>query len=685
MEKSCGLDPFFYPRSIAVVGASQDTTKPSGIILKNLLHGFNGAIYPVNPKYPGLLGKPCFPSVKDIPDDVSLSVCITPTTTIPSLLREHAAKGIHHVIIATAGFGETEGGEVIQREIKEIAYNAGIRIIGPNCLGIFHPSVGLDTFFLPYDRVPRPQHGNISIISQSGSILGTTLILLEQEGLGVAKAVSYGNRIDVGETELIDYLSADNDTGVIGICMESVGDGRGFIRAAQRCSKPLVVLKLGQQPAGKKASRSHTGSMAGRYEMFRAAFRRAGIHEAGTLEEFTDLLKTFSMQRPHTGGNRILIVTNAGGIGVMTADLCNKEGLDVPDLPIQSKERLRSLLPPYYSLSNPIDLTGNSTDEQFALVLRECLNYFDAALLIPFMTVPGITPGLGRLLTDSVKDFEKPVLSLNPFSEDGKTLEAAFRENKIPVFPTPLRMVKSAAALLKDIAAEPIPEKIREYPVIKTLIKDLQPGNSRRLLDAMDLKYPEFVAAGSQKEALSATHRLKFPVAVKITSPDILHKTDVGGVRLNIAGSTELRNAYKEITGAVKGHRPDAKLTGVIVEEMAPPGVEVIIGAVRDPDFGPVVMFGLGGIFTEIIKDMVFDIAPITHNGAMRMIESIRGYEILKGVRGTKGADLETLADTIVKVSEVATLFSEIEEIEFNPAIAYPDGIIVVDVKIILG
>src|SRR4030066_670885 len=322
MEKSCGLDPFFYPRSIAVVGASQDTTKPSGIILKNLLHGFNGALYPVNPKYSGLLGIPCFPSVKDIHDDVSLSVCITPTGTIPSLLREHAVKGIHHVIIATAGFAETEGGEVIQREIKEIAGNAGIRIIGPNCLGIFHPSAGLDTFFLPYDKVPRPQQGNISIISQSGSILGTTLILMEQERLGVAKAVSYGNRIDVGETELIESLSADNYTGVIGICMESVGDGRGFIRAAQRCSKPLVVLKLGQQPAGKKDSRSHTGSMAGRYEIFQAAFRRSGIHEAATLEEFTDLFKTFSMQKPHTG-NRILIVTNAGGIGGMKYDFCN--------------------------------------------------------------------------------------------------------------------------------------------------------------------------------------------------------------------------------------------------------------------------------------------------------------------------------------------------------------------------
>ena len=682
MESSCGLDPFFYPRSIAVVGASQDITKPSGIILKNLLHGFKGSIYPVNPNYTDILGIPCFPSINDIHDDVSLSVCITPTWTIPSLLREHAVKGIHHVIIATAGFAETEGGEVIQREIKEIAGNAGIRIIGPNCLGIFHPSAGLDTFFLPHDKVPRPQQGNISIISQSGSILGTTLILMEQDGLGIAKAVSYGNRIDVGEAELIEYLSSDDDTGVIGICLESIGDGRGFIRAAQRCSKPLVVLKLGQQPAGKKASRSHTGSMAGRYEIFQAAFRRSGIHEAATLEEFTDLLKTFSMQKPHTG-NRILIVTNAGGIGVMTADLCNKEGLILPDLPSQPKERLRSLLPPYYSLSNPIDLTGNSTDEQFALVLRECLNYFDSALLIPFMTVPGVTPGLGSLITNAIKDYSKPVVSLNPFSEDGKTLEAAFRKDKIPVFPTPLRMVKSVAALLKDMPAEPIPEKIREYPMLKNLIKCPQPVNSKKLLDAMDLKHPESITAASEKEALAAARGLRFPVALKIASPDILHKTDVGGVRLNIANSRELRNAYREIIGAVKGHMPDVKLTGVIVEEMAPQGIEVIIGAIRDPDFGPVVMFGLGGIFTETIKDIVFDIAPITHNVALRMIESIRGYDIIKGVRGADGVDLETLADTIVKVSEVATLSPEIEELEFNPAVAYPDGIVVVDVKVI--
>ena len=683
MGKPYGLDPFFYPRSVAIVGASQDETKPSGIILKNLLHSYHGAIYPVNPKYTELHGIPCFSSIEDIPGDISLSVCITPTSTIPALLREHANKGIHHVIIATAGFGETDGGEDIQREIQDIAYNAGIRVIGPNCLGVFHPSAGLDTFFLPYDKVPRPAQGNISIISQSGSILGTTLILMEQEGLGVAKAVSYGNRIDVGETELIEYLSSDNDTGVIGLCIESIGDGRGFIRAAQKCTKPVVVLKLGRQPAGKKASRSHTGSMAGRYEIFQAAFRRSGVYEAGTLEEFIDLLKIFSMQKPREG-NRILIVTNAGGIGVMTADLCNKEGLDVPDLPTQPKERLKSLLPPYYSLSNPVDLTGNSTDEQFALVLHECMNYFDAAVLIPFMTVPGITPGLGDLITNTVKDFKKPVVSLNPYSEDGKILEDAFRLNKIPVFPTPVRMVKSIAALLKKGQTEPIPEKIREYPLIKTLIKEILPGNGRKLVDAMGIKYPGYVMTGSQAEALSAAHIVGFPVALKIASPDILHKSDVGGIRLHISNAAELSLAYNEIIGGVKAHMPDARITGVVVEEMVPPGIEVIIGAIRDPHFGPVVMFGLGGIFTETIKDTVYDIAPITHNCAVRMIESIRGYDILKGFRGTKGADIETIADTIVKVSEVITLFPEIEEIEFNPAVAYPGGITVVDVRVIL-
>ncbi|MBI5756708.1 MAG: acetate--CoA ligase family protein [Nitrospirae bacterium] len=685
MARSSGLDPFFYPRSVAVVGASKDETKPSGIVLKNLLNSFHGRIYPVNPRYRELNGIPCYPSVANIPDDVSLSVFITPPAIIPALLRGHAAKDIHHVIIATAGFGETEGGGENEKEIRNIARLSDIRIIGPNCLGVFHPSVGLDTFFLPYDRVPRPQQGNISVISQSGSILGATMILMRQEGLGVAKAVSYGNRVDVGEPELLEYLSADEDTTVIGICIESVGDGRGFIRAAQGCRKPVVVLKLGQQPAGKRAARSHTGSMAGRYEVFQAAFRRSGVYEARTLEEFLDLLKTFSMRRPCGEGRRVLIVTNAGGIGVMTADLCNREGLDVPDLPPEPKEKLRSLLPPYYSLSNPIDLTGNSTDEDFAVVLRTSLDYFDAAILIPFMTVPGITPHFSEMIVCALHGYKKPVVSLNPFAQDGKTLEESLRRCGVPMFPTPARMVRALAALMKPGAFEPLSGEIREYPGVASILKDIKRGDVKILLDALNLKYPKSIRAKNQTEAVSAALKTGLPVSLYISSPDILHKTDVGGVRLNLRSIKELREGYKEIIKSVRHHMPDARITGIDVEEMSPAGVEIIVGGVRDPHFGPVVMLGLGGIFTELLKDVVFEIAPVTHNGAYRMIESLRGYPVLKGIRGAAAIDVDAVADTIVKVSEVITLFSEIEEIEFNPAIAYPSGLIVVDAKIVMA
>lgn len=691
MAKLSNLAPFFYPESVAVIGASQDETRPSGIVLKNLLHSFPGRIYPVNPKHSELLGIPCFPSVTAIREAVSLSVLITPPDVIPALLEEHAAKGVGYVIIASAGFGETEGGAGLEGKIKEIAGRSGIRIIGPNCLGIYHPSAGLDTFFLPYDRVPRPPGGNISIISQSGSILGTAMILMEEEGLGVAKAVSYGNRADVDESELIEYLSADEETGVIGLCVESIGDGRGFIRAAQGCGKPIVAIKLGQEPAGKRAARSHTGSIAGRYEVFQAAFRRGGISEAGTLEEFLDLLKVLSMQKPGKG-RRVLIVTNAGGISVMTADLCNKEGLDVPDLPHEPKERLRKLLPPYYSLSNPVDLTGNSTDDQFALVLRTCMDYFDAAILIPFMTVPGVTPNLGDVIIQSVQAFRKPILSLCPFSEDGKELKRSFRRYGISILPTPLRVVRALSHLLKTRSVEPLPDGIRDYPEVKSILVNAkrEGGNllsmpyKNRIFDALGFRYPEAVRARERSEAISAAHAIGFPLAVKIASPDILHKTDAGGVRLDIRTVQELEKAYEEVIASAKRHAPDARILGVDVEAMAPAGVEVIIGGIRDPQFGPVVMFGLGGIFVETIRDVAFGIAPVTYPAARELVESIKGYPLLKGVRGMEGMDVESIIKAIVTVSEVITQCSEIEEIEFNPAIAHSSGMTVVDARMIL-
>lgn len=691
MKNSSVLDPFFYPESVAVVGASADEAKPSGIVLKNLLRSFQGKIYPVNPKHTELHGIPCFPSVTAIPGEVSLSVFITPPAVIPGLLREHASKGIHHVIIASAGFGETEGGVELEKEIKEISDRSGIRIIGPNCLGIFHPSAGLDTFFLPYERVARPHEGSISIISQSGSVLGLTMILLEEEGLGIAKAVSYGNRVDVSESELLDYLNADEETRVIGLCLESISDGRRFIRSAQECRKPVVAIKLGQTLAGRKAARSHTGSMAGRYDIFQAAFKRSGISEAETLEEFLDMLKVFSMLKQGEG-RRVLILTNAGGIGVMTADLCNREGLEVPDLPPEPKERLKSLLPPYYSLANPVDLTGNSTDEEFALVLRSCIDYFDAAILIPFMTVPGITPNFGNAIIRSVESSERPLISLSPFAKDGKRLEESFNRCGIPLLPTPVRVVRALSRLLRSRSVEPLTESKGDYHNIASIIEDARKEKAshlfqqykNRFLDALGLKYPEAIRAESQAGAISAARTVGLPVALKVASPDILHKTDVGGVKLNIRSIKELRGAYGEMISSVKQRMPDARILGVDVEEMVSPGIEIIIGGIRDPQFGPVVMFGLGGIYVETVRDVVFEIAPVTYSGARRMTESVKGYTLLTGARGKEGVDLDSIAKAIAAISEVMALYKEIEEIEINPAMAYTSGIIAVDVRIVL-
>jgi len=700
MAKSSNLAPFFYPESVAVVGASRDDTKPSGIVLKNLLHSFHGRIYPVNPGYSELLGLPCFPDVKSIGDAVSLSLLITPPDIVPALLEEHAAKGIGHVIIASSGFGETEGGVGLEVRIKEIACRSGIRIIGPNCLGIYHPATGLDTFFLPYERVPRPPAGKISILSQSGSILGTTMILMGEEGLGIAKAVSYGNRVDVDESELVEYLGRDDETGVIGLCIESVGDGRRFIRAVQGCGKPVVALKLGREPAGKRASRSHTGSIAGRYEIFRAAFRRCGIFEAETLEEFLDLLKVLSMQRRQgkgkIEGNRVLIVTNAGGIGVMTADLCNQEGLDVPDLPEEPKERLKKLLPPYYSLSNPVDLTGNSTDDQFGLVLRTCLDHFDAAILIPFMTVPGVTPELGdvivRSVTQAVGSLQRPILSLCPFSEEGKGLKRSFERYGIAILPTPSRVVRVLSHLLKTRPVEILPEKIRDYPEVESILlaargegeSVLSLQHRNRLLDVLGFRYPGTVRVEKRSGLVHAAETLGFPLSVKIASPDILHKTEVGGVVLDIRTIQELEKAYEDVIASARRHVPDARIFGVDVEAMVPAGVEVIIGGIRDPQFGPVVMVGLGGIFVEIIRDVAFGIAPLSYSEARHMVESLRGYPLIEGFRGREGADVDSIIRAAVTVSEVIARYPWIEEMEFNPVIVHETGMTVVDARIVL-
>lgn len=686
------LNPFFYPASIAVVGASVDETHPSGIILSNLKGIFKGKLYPVNPHHRKIKGITSYPSIQDIPGKVDLSIIITPPHVVPGLIREHVEKNINHVIIASAGFGETEIGKGLQKEIEEIIQSSPLRVIGPNCLGIYNPVAGVDTFFLPRQKVPRPDAGGISIISQSGSILGTTMILMRENSLGISKGISYGNRIDVDEGELIEYLAVDESTRVIGLCIESVKDGRRLVNVASRCKKPIIVIKLGKEVAGQRAAKSHTGSIAGKYEIYKAAFHRCGMIEADNLDEFIDLLKMFYIGRGR-GGRKILIVTNGGGIGVMTADLCNKSGLEVPPLPVRKREMLKRALPSYYSLSNPVDLTGSSTNAQYGLVLKTCAKDFDGIIIIPFMTVPGLTPALSKHVIDALKDYTGTVVSLRSFTHEGMKVETTFAEGGIPVFQTPERAVRALWKFLTRETPEIFSDKRLEknkiiYHFLEAARKEdrhmLSYKETIGVLNEMGLPCAPSGLAMSLSKAVSVAKGIGFPVALKVSSTHIYHKTDIGGIRLDIGGIGELKKAWKELKRNISSKLPFHSIDGIVVQKMIKEGIEVIIGAIRDPQFGPVVMFGPGGVWVELFGEMRLDMAPLAISRAKRMIRSSKVYPLVKGYRGMEAMDIKDLARVLTGVADLMIAFPEIQEMEFNPVKISPGGLHIIDARILL-
>lgn len=448
------LSGFFNPKSIALIGASEKPGKLSGIILQNLLRVcYKGNLYPVNPSYNEVLGLKCFPSVTEIAGDVDLAIIAIPASNVPKVLRECGDKKIGSVIIVSSGFREMGGeGARLEKEIKDISKEMGIRLVGPNCMGIYDPISCIDTFFIPLDRMGRPEPGSVAILSQSGSFAVTFLDILAYEGMGVSKVVNYGNRLDVGESELLRYLADDEKTKVVALYIESIEDGRGFVDAASYCSekKAVVAFKAGKRKAGATAAHSHTGAMAGRYEIYRAAFKKAGVVEAETYGELLDACKVLSFQRP-AKGKRILIVTDGGGIGVAIADLCGELGLDISDVPVAVKERLKGKLPPFYSLGNPVDLTGSATDDEYGLVLREALSgdYYDLAIVTALWGPPALTDRLIDIIAETSEVTSKPLLICSIGGRFTISKKGLFEEKGLPVFPSPERAVKAASLLVK--------------------------------------------------------------------------------------------------------------------------------------------------------------------------------------------------------------------------------------------
>jgi acetyl coenzyme A synthetase (ADP forming)-like protein len=449
------MENFFNPSSVAIIGATEKPGSLPGIIVKNLLDiGFKGKIYPVNPKYKKIFGLTSFPSILDIPDEIALTVIAIPASSVLDILKQQAQKRIHHAIIISAGFREmgSEGMEMEER-IKQVALENNIRILGPNCLGVLDNYTNFTTSFLPRERVSKPRKGTLSILSQSGAFAIALLDLATQEGLGISKMINYGNRIDVGESTFLPFLSDDASTKVIAIYMESVDHGRKFIEAAKACSrrKPIVALKVGKGTAGIAAAKSHTGAIAGRYEIYKAAFLKSGIIEANGLEEFIDGVKALSMQDPPKG-NRILVVTNGGGFGVIVTDHCSENGLEIPPLSPSLRESLKSKFSKFYVVSNPIDLTGSAQDEDYRIALHTCMvesDEYDAAIIIPLMAPEGMTEGVVDLITSTMRSSGKPAVVCTVGGAFTMKIKQMFEERMIPVYPSPERSVKAMSMLFK--------------------------------------------------------------------------------------------------------------------------------------------------------------------------------------------------------------------------------------------
>ena len=667
-DSTTQLSAILRPKSIAVIGASTSPDKLGYEIMKNILDsGFPGAVNPINPKADAILNIPCHVSVKDIAEAPDMAVIIIPARFVPQAMEECGQKGVKGTVIITGGFSEAgPEGEALQQQVVDIAKKYNIRVIGPNCQGVNNPHYPLCASW------PLLTHkGKIALISQSGTVGAAMMDWLSEEKLGTASFVSMGNRADVDEADLIAYFNQDQSTEVIAAYIEGIKRPETFIKAVEQLQKPLVVLKSGRTPKGKVAAESHTKALAGADAIYDAVLARYKICRAYTLEEFYDFAKALAYLKPPKG-NRILFITTSGGAAILGTDQAEQEGLDVSPLSEAVVAAVTPLIPAHAIKSNPIDLTGDATARMFSDVIEVTRKHYDT---------------LGVIFGDPVEDASRVV---TPGANElviflgGADVERHERElmhlKGIPVFPTPERGVKALARVIerKDLAPPQNPTL-----TVPAVGRQLSPYQSLTLVSEQGVPCIGFGQADGPDSAVQIALEQGFPVALKINSPEILHKSDIGGVHLNLDSPEAVEKAYHEIVAATRDATPQVIAKNVLVNKMAPPGLEVIIGMNRDPQFGPVILFGLGGIMVEIFQDVSLNLLPLTRNHALEMIRQIRGDKLFSGYRGQPPIDKQALADCILAVAKMAGTHPEIVEIDLNPVFAYSDGILVVDARII--
>jgi len=701
-----GIEYFFNPRSIAIVGASDDKRKVGGRPLAALIErGYAGKVFPINPRYQELAERPCYPSILDVPDDIHMAIVCVPAAAVLEVLEQCAAKGVRAAVIFSAGFGEVgEEGGLEQEKIQKLARESGMRLLGPNCFGIVNARNAVMATFAHELEMKSVSQLTLSVVAQSGAFGAWMFEDAIKAGVGCTSFTSVGNEADTEFSDFVDYLLDDPDTKIVGGYLEGAKNGAKLKRAAEkalRVQKPLLITKVGRTRAGSRAAASHTGSLAGADEIYDAFFRQMGIVRIEHPDEMTAFAILHRDGRDYSGG-RVAILSGSGGHGVMLADKCESVGLSVPEIVGHTRVKLERSLPAIGSGKNPIDLTAaaNGRPEIPSGCLRalaEDEDNIDVILTMPFFQWER-SQELAQEFVDIYRSTNKPIVLMahgRPESDQAAASFALVRSAGIPILYDQFQAAQAIAKLSwyqrkakqgRPVDGGPKAPDEAARDEVRERLRDGAPLSEfgcKQLLKRYGISVTREGLATSEEMAVEVSRNVGYPVALKVQSGQILHKTEAGVIKLNLTSDREVRRAYKEVLANARRFAPQAHLEGVLVQEMVQDGVEVIVGVTKDPVFGPAIMFGLGGIFVEALGDVSFRIAPLTRLDAEEMIDEIRGRRVLEGMRGKPPADRDALIDTLLRVSQfVIDHRDQIDELDLNPLVILPKGAKVVDALI---
>ena len=691
---------FLSPKSIAIIGASDKEGSVGRAITNNIMKGYKGTIYPISPTRETVFDKKAYKSVLDVPGKVDLAVVVTKNTIVPAVLEECGKKKLRGAIVITAGFKEVdEEGAKLEQKLKDIAKKYKLQIIGPNCLGVMNlePKTMMNSTFLKI----TPKSGEIALISQSGAICAALVEDASAQGIGFSAVISMGNKADMSEIDILKMLAEHKQTKVIVIYLEDMGNGQEFLKVCKditrKKKKPVLVLKSGRSPEGAKAAMSHTGALMGSDEIYDALLKQSGAIRVDTMEELFDYATAFSKQPLPMNGD-LVIVSNAGGPAIISTDACSKLGIKMAKIE-EIRKKIDAVIPPWGSSRNPVDIVGDADFKRFENVLNEVLKHKNVGSVISMCT-PSATLNydkLAEVIVSMSKKYKKTMLASLMGLDEGITNREILAKGDVPYYTYAEGSIRALKAMLTFTNwVKNSPGKITKFNVKKNTVKKILDNAKKQkrsalleeegqeILRAYGFPLPASKLAKSKKEAVAASKKIGYPVVLKIASPQIIHKSDAGGVKVNLQNAKDVENAFDTIIKNAKKYNKKADIKGVLVVEMVKGGKEMIIGSKLEPGFGPVVMLGMGGIYVEVLKDVTFRLAPMTNIEADDMISSIKTKKILEGVRGEKPSDIKKLSECIQRLSQLVSDFNEIKELDMNPVLVMEKnkGCKVLDVRI---